>query len=94
MLREVAKRGPEQRLMGLELEGRRIARPHTIVLHRDAEVGKVTSGTFSPTLHKSIAMAYIQASLAEPGQKLTVDLGGKRTGAVVVSVPFYKRKKT
>jgi len=93
-LREVAEAGPEQRLMGLELEGRRIARPDTKVLQRDEEVGKVTSGTFSPTLSKSIAMAYIQASLAEPGQELTVDLGRKRTGAVVVPVPFYKRKNT
>ena len=54
----------------------------------------MTSGTFSPTLGKSIAMAYIQVSLAEPGQKLTVDLGGKRIGAIVVPIPFYKRKKT
>jgi len=83
--------GLERQLVGVELEGRRIARHHATV-HRDGEtVGEVTSGTFSPTLQKSIAMAYVRTDVAEPGTALAVDLGGKQTGAVVVKLPFYKR---
>jgi len=94
VIRKVNQNGPQQRLAGLVLEGRRIARQNAVVLDEDNEVGLVTSGTFSPTLSKSIAMAYIQTPLTEPGQQLTVDLGGKRTKAMIVPLPFYKREKT
>ncbi|HSW45759.1 MAG TPA: glycine cleavage system aminomethyltransferase GcvT [Phycisphaerae bacterium] len=90
-LREVAAKGPARKLMGLELEGRRIARPGTTVSDGGRAVGEVTSGTLSPTLGRSIAMAYVDAAVAEPGHILNVDLGGKPNPAVVVSLPFCKR---
>jgi aminomethyltransferase len=43
-------------------------------------------------LGKSIAMAYVEAALAEPGRTLNVDLAGKANPATVVPLPFYKRK--
>ncbi len=91
-LRDIARTGPRRRLVGLELAGRRIARQHAGVLDGDREAGEVTSGTLSPTLARSIAMAYVESSLAEVGRDLTVDLGCKRVGAVVVRLPFYRRK--
>lgn len=54
-------------------------------------IGEVTSGTFSPTFQKSIAMAYVDAAFAEPGTRLEVDIRGKRESATVVPLPFYKR---
>ena len=90
-LRRVAKRGPVRKLVGLELEGRRIARAHAAVRHSDRIVGEVTSGTLGPTLQRSIAMAYIESELAEPGQGLEVEVGAKRAAGVVVKLPFYKR---
>lgn len=51
----------------------------------------MTSGTFSPTFQKSIAMAYLDATFAEPGTRLEVDIRGKRESATVVPLPFYKR---
>jgi len=91
-LRSIAKAGPDQRLVGLELQGRRIARQHAPVLDGHRPVGQVTSGTFSPTLERSIAMAYVHAPAAEPGRTLTVELAGRRAGAVIIGLPFYKRK--
>jgi aminomethyltransferase len=91
-IRRVAQAGPRRKLVGLELEGRRIARQHAAVLHEDGPVGEVTSGTLSPTLERSIAMAYIDASLVDNGRPLTVDLGGKQANAKIVSLPFYKRR--
>lgn len=77
--------------VGLTLDGKRIAREKTPVVSGDQVIGEVTSGTFSPTFQKSIAMAYVDAAFAEPGTRLEVDIRGKRESATVVPLPFYKR---
>jgi aminomethyltransferase len=91
-LRAIAEKGPSRKLVGLELEGKRIARQGTPILHDGKIVGEVTSGTLSPTLGKSIAMAYVDAKLAEVGTDLQVDLKGTFNPAKIVPLPFYKRK--
>jgi aminomethyltransferase len=90
-LREVAGSGPKQKLVGLEIEGRRIARQDAVVRHNGQSVGRVTSGTLSPTLERVIALAYVDAALADPGTALDVDLGGATVPAKIVKLPFYKR---
>ncbi len=94
VLRRIAKEGPARKLVGLALEGRRIGRQHAAVHHDGKPVGEVTSGTFSPTLQRSIALAYVDAAWSEPEQRLAVDLGGGRmTDAVVAPLPFYHRAR-
>jgi aminomethyltransferase len=90
-LREIAKNGPVRKLVGLELEGRRIARQETPVVLNGSIVGEVTSGTFGPTVQKSIAMAYIDTAHATEGLPLEVDLKGTLNPAKIVKLPFYKR---
>ncbi len=90
-LREIAKMGPKRKLVGLELEGRRIARQGTPIIAEGKVVGEVTSGTFGPTVQKSIAMGYVDTDLAAEGTKLSVDLKGTLNAATVVRLPFYKR---
>jgi aminomethyltransferase len=80
--------------VGLEVEGRRAAREGTTVLAGGREVGKVTSGSFTPTLEKSIAMAYVEPPLSAPGTACEVDIRGTRAAARVVPLPFYQRPKT
>lgn len=77
--------------VGLEIQGKRPVREGCDILHDGVKVGRVSSGTFSPTLQKPIAMGYVPPELAEPGQCLTVDIRGKQADAVVVPLPFYKR---
>lgn len=80
--------------VGLELTSRRVPREHCPVLRSDnsgTAIGEVTSGTFSPTFEKSIAMAYVSADCAALGTKLLVDIRGKHEPASVVELPFYKR---
>jgi aminomethyltransferase len=79
--------------VGLELDGKRIARDGAPVLADGVEVGKVTSGTFSPTLSRSIAMAYVDPGLANPGTACAVDIRGKSETARVAALPFYRRTK-
>ena len=90
-LREVQQAGPKRKLVGLELEGRRIARQGSPVLSGGKPVGEITSGTFGPTLQKSIAMAFVDANLASEGTQLEVDLKGTLNPAKIVKLPFYKR---
>jgi len=85
------KRNPMQTRVGLRLEGKRIARQGTTVLDADRAVGTVTSGTFSPTLQGSLAMALVEQSLARVGTPLALDVRGHREPAAVVELPFYRR---
>ncbi len=90
-LRKIKETGPKRKLVGLELEGKRIARQGTPVKLGEEVIGEVTSGTFSPTLQKSIAMAYVDAAHASEGTSLAVDLKGSINPAKIVNLPFYKR---
>lgn len=78
--------------IGLELASKRIAREGSAVLCDGREIGQVTSGTFSPTLQKPIAMAYVDKGAAAVGQAVEIDIRGKREPANVVKLPFYHRK--
>jgi aminomethyltransferase len=91
-LRDIAERGATRKLVGLELEGKRIARQGCPVVVDGKPVGEVTSGTLSPTLGKSIAMAYVNSALASEGTTVGVDLKGTINPATIVKLPFYKRK--
>ena len=78
--------------VGLVLEGRRIAREESPVQINGQDVGKVTSGTFSPTLQKVIAMAYVPVASSSPGTTVEVNLRGTLVPATIVALPFYKRR--
>ena len=62
--------------------------------HEGRAVGQVTSGTFTPTLQKAIAMAYVTPASAALGTVCAVDVRGKAEPARVVPLPFYSRKKS
>lgn len=90
-LREIAAAGPKRKLVGLELEGKRIARQGTPIKSGDQTIGEVTSGTLSPTLGKSIAMAFVDVNFIAEGTQVSADLKGTLNPAKVVKMPFYKR---
>jgi aminomethyltransferase len=79
--------------VGLELEGKRIAREGAAVRHEGREVGRVTSGSFTPTLARVIAMAYVDPGLTPPGTRMELDVRGKPAPARVVPLPFYRKQK-
>ncbi len=84
--------GVQRRLVGLQTQGRNIARHGYQVLSAGKVVGEVTSGTLSPTLSYPIALAYIPTQLATIGQQLEVEIRGKAYPSVVVKRPFYRSK--
>jgi aminomethyltransferase len=77
--------------VGLELPGQRAARQGYTILRDGQAVGQVTSGSFSPTLGKPIAMGYVRPEAAGPGTPLEIDVRGRREPAVVAELPFYQR---
>lgn len=85
---------PARRLAGLVMESKRIARQGFDVFHDGKKAGTVTSGTWSPVLEKSIAMAYLPPELRKEGTAVEVDVRGRREKAAVVKLPFYRRKKS
>jgi aminomethyltransferase len=79
--------------IGLQSDGKRVPRQGCPVLHNNEIVGEVTSGTYSPTLDRPIAMAYVQPSASAIGTQLTTEIRGTQYPAVVVPLPFYKLEK-
>ncbi len=82
-----------RRRVGLELGGKRIAREGAAVLAGGKTIGTVTSGTFSPTFNKPIAMAYVEPAYQAVGTALEIDIRGTAEAAQVVPLPFYRRAK-
>ncbi len=86
--------GVERKLVGFEVEGRGIARQGHGVLAAGEPVGKVTSGTFSPTFEKALGMAYVTVDVAEPDTEITLEVRGREIPGRVAALPFYRRPKS
>ena len=89
--------GPPQRRVGFDVDGRQPVREGALVLDDEGtEVGRITSGGFSPSLQRPIAMGYVATPLAEIGTALKLEQRGKLFEARVAALPFvphrYHRK--
>ena len=82
--------GISRRLVGLNMQGRYIARHDYPIVINGEPAGIVTSGTMSPTLGQAIALAYIPTEFAKIGQVVEVEIRGKLHPATVVKKPFYR----
>lgn len=80
-----------KKLVGFEMIDRGIPRHDYMI--RDEEgnlIGRVTSGTQSPTLNKGIGMGYVLSEFAAVGSEIFIDIRDKQIKAVVVQLPFVK----
>jgi aminomethyltransferase len=91
VLEVIKKNGSPRALVGLLLEDRGVLRSHQKVLVPGGGEGEITSGTFSPTLERSIAFARVPAGA---GPALQVDIRGKLLNARVVKPPFVRFGKS
>jgi aminomethyltransferase len=82
--------GPTRKIAGLVVQGG-VARHGHEVTQNGAVVGRVTSGTYGPTVEKNIALAYVPTALSKVGTALGVRIRGKDVPATVVKTPFYSR---
>ncbi len=86
----VKEEGLQQRLMGFKVDGKRVPRQGYDLLDESGEriIGRVTSGTLSPSLGIPIGMGYVPPAFAKPGTSIQVSLGRKNAKAEVVELPF------
>jgi aminomethyltransferase len=85
----LAKQPVARRLAGLVLQDAGVLRAHQVV-HTSHGAGEITSGTFSPTMKKSIALARLPKGVAD-GEIVHVDVRGKSLAARVVKPPFVRQ---
>ncbi len=90
-LEALRARGIERKLVGLVLEERGVLRAHQRVIAAGAGEGEITSGTFSPTLERSIALARVPAAASD---RVQVEVRGKLLAARVVKPPFVRHGKS
>ena len=86
------RQGIIRKLAGFQIEGRGIAREGCAVTVEGRSVGGVTSGTYSPTIKKSIGLAYVAPQYSEPGQGVEIEIRNQFHRAQIVKTPFYKRQ--
>jgi aminomethyltransferase len=85
--------GIPKKLVGFEMTDRGICRDGYNILVDGKPVGRVTSGSYTPFLKKSIGLGYVPPTVAEVGREIQIDIRGKAVAARLVPLPFYKRPK-
>ena len=84
--------GPRQVRVGFKIRAKGIPRHEQDILLEDQKVGRVTSGTFSPTLGLGIGMGYVGPGLSKVPQAFDVKIRDRNVPAEVVKMPFYQRR--
>ena len=84
------EKGVRRKIIGLVLKGKSIARHGYKVFKDGKEIGNVTSGNYSPTLEKSIALAIVRSGSVKNGDEVEVEVRGRKVKAEVVKLPFYR----
>ena len=91
-LEEEKKQGTAQKLVGFELTERGIPRTGHVIVNKDGEsIGRVTSGTQSPSLEKAIGLGYVPLHV-QKWQFPFAQIRNKTIPAKVVSLPFYRQE--
>jgi aminomethyltransferase len=91
-IERVRAEGPRRRLIGIEMADRSIARHGYPVVKDGRAIGVVTSGSYGPSVDRSIALAYVDAPHAAVGTELGVEIRSQARPARVVRTPFYPPK--
>ena len=93
IIKKQIQSGVEKIRVGIKPENRVIARGNTKIFNNDyEEIGKITSGTFGPSVDHSIAMGYVDSQYSNSNTKLFLEVRGKKIPANVCNLPFYKKK--
>lgn len=92
VLLEQKEKGPAKRLVAFELLQKGVPRHEMTIISDGQAIGVVTSGNLSPRLQKGIGLGYVPPKFSAPGAQFQIDIRGRMHPAVVVKLPFYKRK--
>ena len=88
-LQDIAREGIKRTLVWFRLPGGEIATTGDKIFNSDREVGKVTSGSFSPTFKAGTAMGYVTPQFSMPGASFEIEVAGKRCPAKLSVMPLF-----
>ena len=78
--------------VGIKPDSKVIARGNTKIYNdKNQEIGKVTSGTFGPSVEHPIAMGYVDKEFSKIDTKILLEVRGKKHPANICKLPFYKK---
>lgn len=92
MILKMKQAGPGRVRVGFRMREKGIPRQGRDIRSNDETVGKVTSGTFSPTLKVGIGMGFVRRAYSEAGERVSVRIRDRDVAAEVVRLPFYQRR--
>tara|TARA_Y100000589_G_C27099551_1_gene607433 strand:+ start:159 stop:1271 length:1113 start_codon:yes stop_codon:yes gene_type:complete len=90
-LEQISNKKPLKKFIGLEIKGKAIARKGCKIFANDKEIGYITSGSWSPTLEKPIALAYIDSRYTQIGQEVDIKIREKVFKGIISKKAFYKK---
>ena len=91
LIQKSIQEGTTEKLIGFKIDERGIPRSGYILFDSDQNpIGRVTSGTHSPSLNRGIGLGYVKTAFSKPGHKLYVQIRDKLVPATVVKLPFVK----
>ena len=92
IIKNQIKDGVKKLRVGIKPQTRVIARSETKIYNdQNKEIGKITSGTFGPSVECSIAMGYVENTYSSVNSKIFLEVRGKKVPANICNLPFYKK---
>lgn len=91
-LLEISTHPLTRRLVGFQMVDNAVPRQDYVIVAEDRVIGRVTSGSYSPSLRRNIGMAYVAAEFAAPGREIAVIVRERPQRAVVVDLPHYPHR--
>jgi len=91
VVKQHMEQGISRKRVGIQLEGKIIARENAKIFKQDKEVGIVTSGSFGPSVGAAVVMGYVNFDCSEVGTSVELEVRGKKYPAKICLLPFYKK---
>lgn len=88
---KVKEKGITRKLVAIELEGKMIARKGYKIFFEGNEIGFITSGNWSPSIEKSIALGYVKTEFSDIGKIIDIEIKDTKVKGQIVKPPFYKK---
>ncbi len=91
-LKRISSKPMKKKLVGLEILGKAIARKGCQILNNDQCIGEITSGSWSPTLQKPIALGYVNNEYSKLNEEVKIIIRGKVFTGIISKKNFYKNR--
>jgi aminomethyltransferase len=91
VVKQHVEQGITRKRVGIQLEGKIIARENAKIFKQDQAVGTVTSGSFGPSVGAAVVMGYVNFNCSEVGTSVELEVRGKKYPAKICLLPFYQK---